>query len=165
MKKLFLLSIIAVFGLTSVNAQGGANVGINAGLITGDFSDGYSFNLALDLNYLWEVSDQIEAGVATGYSHSFGKDVDGFKADDAQFLPLAAAGRINISEEFAVGVDLGYAIGINDGNDGGFYYAPRVQYSVSESTDIVAAYRGASIDFGPINLGFNTITLGVELAL
>lgn len=165
MKKLFLLSIIAVFAIGSVNAQGGPRVGVNAGLIVGDFSDGYSFNITLDTGYLWEVSEQIEAGAAIGYSHSFGKTIEGFDVEDASFLPVAAAGRFNVSEEFAFGVDLGYAVGINDGNDGGFYYAPRVQYGVSESLDIVAAYRGVSIDAGPITLGFNTITVGVEFTL
>ncbi len=161
MKKLLLMSIFAVFAIGSVNAQG-ANVGVSVGLITGDFSDGYSFNITLDGNYLWEVSDQIDAGIATGYSHSLGKDgVDGFG-----YLPVAAAGRFNISEEFTVGVDLGYGVGITpDGNDGGFYYAPKVQYSVSESIDIVGAYRGVSLDFGGISFGFNTITLGVEFDL
>ena len=165
MKKLLLCAAIAVFSMSNLNAQG-ANVGINAGFITGDFSDGYSFNISLDASYLWEVSDQVEAGVATGYSHTLGKDVNGVKPDDVSFLPIAAAGRFNISDDFTVGVDLGYGIGISpDGNDGGFYYAPRVQYSVSESIDIVAAYRGVSLDFGPISLGFNAITFGVEFGL
>ncbi|MEW4922717.1 outer membrane beta-barrel protein [Algibacter sp. 2305UL17-15] len=163
MKKLFLCAAIAVLGLTSVNAQGSPNVGLSLGLITGDFSDGYSLNITLDASYLWEVADKIEAGAATGYSHSI-LDSD-FSGDDTQFVPLAAAGRFNVSDEFVVGLDLGYAIGINEGNDGGFYYAPRVQYSVSESLDVVAAYRGVSIDAGPVTVGFNTITLGVELAL
>lgn len=162
MKKLLLCTVITVLGLTSVNAQG-PSLGVNVGLITGDFSDGYSFNLTLDASYLWELSDQIEAGVATGYSHSFLKS--DFEGDAASFLPIAAAGRFNVSEEFAVGVDLGYAVGINEGNDGGFYYAPRVEYSIGESLDLVAAYRGVSIDAGPITLGFNTITLGVEFDL
>ena len=165
MKKLFLLSIFAIFAITSLSAQGELKAGVNAGLITGDFSDGYSFNITLDVAYLWEASEQIDAGIVTGYSHSLGKDVNGFTPDDVSFLPIAAAGRFNISEEFAVGVDLGYAVGINEGNDGGFYYAPRIQYNVSESLDLVLAYRGVSIDAGPITLGFNTITLGVEFGL
>lgn len=165
MKKLFLLAAIAVFGITGLNAQGQFNGGVNVGLITGDFSDLYSFNVTVDASYLWEVSDQIEAGVATGFSQSFGKDTDFGDAEDAQFLPLAAAGRFNVSDEFTLGVDLGYAVGINDDNDGGFYYAPRVQYAVSESLDVVLAYRGISLDAGPVTLGFNTITAGVEFGL
>lgn len=165
MKKLLLCAVVALFGITGLNAQG-ANAGVSVGFISGDFSDGYSFNITLDGNYLWEVSDQVEAGVATGYSHTLGKDVNGVKPDAVGFLPIAAAGRFSVSEDFTVGVDLGYAIGLSpDGNDGGFYYAPKVQYSVSESIDVVAAYRGVSLDFGGVTLGFNTITFGVEFGL
>ncbi|GAA4231547.1 hypothetical protein GCM10022291_04270 [Postechiella marina] len=164
MKNLFLLSIIAVLSIGSVNAQE-FKAGVNAGLVTGDFSDLASFNLALDVAYLWDVADQIQVGAITGFSQTFTKEVDGFDTNDVQFLPIAAAGRFAISDQFTIGTDLGYAVGINDGNDGGFYYAPRVQYSVNESLDIVAAYRGVSIDAGPVTLGFNTITLGVEFAL
>ncbi len=165
MKKILFFAAFAVFGLLSVNAQGNLNAGVNVGLITGDFSDGYSLNIALDLSYLWEVSDHVDAGLATGYSHSLGKDVNGFDIDDVSFLPIAAAGRFDISDKFSVGADLGYAVGINEGNDGGFYYAPRAQYGVSETIDVVLAYRGVSIDAGPVTLGFNTITLGVEFGL
>lgn len=160
MRKLFLCAAIAVLGITSVNAQE-FKAGVNAGLITGDASDFYSFNLTLDAAYLWEVLDQVQVGVASGYSHSFAKEIAGFKGDDVSFLPLAAAGRLALSESFAFGADLGYAIGLNDGNDGGFYYAPRIQYGVSESIDIVAKYTGVSRDGG----SFNTITLGIEFGL
>jgi hypothetical protein len=44
-----------------------------------------------------------------------------------------------------------------DGNDGGFYYAPRVQYGVSDALDIVLSYRGVSDDGS-----FDVINLGVE---
>lgn len=165
MKKLIFIAIIAIFAFQDVNAQGQFKGGANVGFITGDFSDGYSFNLTIDASYLWDVADKIEVGATTGFSHSFGKEVNGFDVEDAQFLPLAVAGRFSASDDFKIGVDLGYALGIDDGNDGGFYYAPRVQYSVSESLDIVAAYRGVSIDAGPITVGFNVITLGVEFAL
>lgn len=166
MKKFLLFAAFAVMGLVSVNAQGQFNAGISGGLPVGDFSDLYSFNVTVDASYLWEAGDSFEAGVATGYSHSFG-DSQSFgditiDAEDAQFIPLAGAARFAVSEDFKIGADVGYAIGINEGNDGGFYYAPRVQYGVSESIDIVAAYRGVSIEGG---VSFNTLTLGVEFGL
>ncbi|ULC60864.1 porin family protein [Flaviramulus sp. BrNp1-15] len=166
MKKLFLLSIIAVLGMTTVNAQGNLNAGVNLGLPIGDAGDGWTFNVTLDVNYLWEVGENFDAGVATGYSHSFGDSIDvpGFGSvdiDDAQFLPIAGAARFGISDKFTLGADLGYALGINDGNDGGFYYAPRVQYGVSESLDIVLSYRGVSLDGG----SFDVINLGIQFGL
>jgi len=166
MKKLSL--IIVLFSLSFMTAQAqGFKAGANVGLPIGDAGDGYTFNVTLDLNFIWEVSETFGAGVATGYSHNFGDSVDvpGFGSidiDDASFLPLAGAARFHASEKFTIGADLGYAIGLSpEGNDGGFYYAPRLQYGVTESLDIVAAYRGVSVDGG----SFDVITLGVEFAL
>ncbi len=157
--------ITAVFAL-SANAQDGLKGGVSAGLPVGDVGDGYSFSLLLDLSYLWGVSDQFDVGITAGYSHSFGKSIDvgegSFKLDAASFLPVAVAARLNVSDTFAIGADLGYAVGINpDGNDGGFYYAPKLQYSVSDSIDIVAAYRGVSLDGG----SFDIFSLGLEFGL
>ena len=167
MKKLLLLTAIAVLGLTSVNAQGQFNAGISAGLPVGDAGDAYSFAIQLDANYLWSVSDGFDAGVAAGFSQWFGKSIDlgGFGSidvEDASLLPIAAAGRFAVSDKLTLGADLGYAVGISpDGNDGGFYYAPKIQYGVSEALDIVLAYRGVSVDGGSLDL----ITLGVEFGL
>jgi hypothetical protein len=161
MKKLMLFAV-AVFGFTA-NAQN-FNIGISGGLPIGDTVDAYTFAVQLDVNYLWEVSEKFDAGVASGFSQWFGDAIDlgvfgSFDVEDASLLPVAAAGRFNASEDFTIGADLGYAIGISpDGNDGGFYYAPKVQYSVSESIDVVAAYRGVSVDGGSLDM----ITLGVE---
>ena len=120
------------------------NVGVSAGIPSGDFSDFYSFAIALDVEALWEVSENFEAGIATGFNSSFLKsDFDG---DNASFVPLAAAARFGISGGFALGADVGYALGVNDGNDGGFYYAPKAMYGVSDSLDLVLSYRGFSND-------------------
>lgn len=164
MKKLMLLTAIVVFGLSTVNGQN-FNVGINAGLPVGDAGDLSSFSLILDANYLWQVSEQFDAGISTGFSHSFGKEesFEGITFDygDFSFIPIAAAARFNASEKFTLGADLGYAIGVNDGNDGGFYYAPKVQYGVTNAMDIVLAYRGVSADGG----SFDIFSAGLEFKL
>tara|TARA_B100000809_G_C14725472_1_gene382972 strand:+ start:56 stop:553 length:498 start_codon:yes stop_codon:yes gene_type:complete len=165
MKKLMLLAAVAVFGLLSVNAQN-FNAGVSAGLPMGDAGDFTTFGVSLDVNYLWEVSEEFDAGIASGYQHYFGDSVTisgtSFDYEDFGFLPIAAAARYAVSEDFTVGADLGYALGLSpDGNDGGFYYAPKVQYGVSDSLDIVLAYRGVSLEGG----SFDSITLGVEFGL
>ena len=151
--------------MSGVYAQGDLKVGVNAGLPTGDAGDAWGFNVTLDVNYLWEAGDNFKAGVATGFSHSFGKSIDtgfgSFDVEDAQFLPLAGAARFAVSDEFTLGADLGYAVGISDGNDGGFYYAPRVQYSISETLDVVLSYRGVSLDGG----SFDVLNLGVQFGI
>lgn len=164
MKKLF-LAAFAVFAFASVNAQE-FKAGVGVGLPSGDVSDAYTLNINVDLNYLWEVSDEFQAGVASGIGYYLGDSIDfagqSFDVDDAMFLPIAAAGRYAISEEFTLGADLGYALGLSpDGNDGGFYYAPRAQYSISDALDIVVSYRGVSVDGG----SFSSINAGVEFGL
>ena len=46
---------------------------------------------------------------------------------------------------FTVGLDLGYAVGINDGNDGGVYYRPMFGYNINEKIQLNASYRGVSL--------------------
>ncbi len=120
-------------------------------------------NITADLNYLWDVADNFKAGIATGLSYNLGDSIDlgefgSFDIEDALFLPIAAAARFS-SCDLTVGVDLGYAIGLSpSGNDGGFYYSPRLEYSFSDSLDLVAAYRGISLDGG----SFDVITFGLQ---
>lgn len=161
--KNLMIAAFAVFAFAQVSAQE-LKGGINVGLPIGDVSDAYTFNLTADLNYLWDVAESFKAGLATGISYNFGDSVDlgefgSADIDDAVFLPIAGAARYFLTEDFAIGADLGYAIGLSpSGNDGGFYYAPRLQYSFSETLGLVAAYRGISVDGG----SFDTVTLGLE---
>ncbi|HUH28178.1 outer membrane beta-barrel protein [Gelidibacter sp.] len=164
MKKLFLLAALAIFG-TNLHAQD-FKLGINAGLPLGNAGDVSSFSLILDAGFLWEVSEEFDLGVMSGFSHSFGKEAAqignaSVNYGDVSFIPIAGAARFNASDKFTLGLDLGYAIGVSDGNDGGFYYAPRVQYGVSETMAIVLAYRGISMDGG----SFDILSAGLEFRL
>ncbi len=163
MKKIVLLAVVAVFGLTSVNAQGGLNIGVNLGLPVSAIP--CTFNVTLDLNYLWGTGENFKAGFATAFSNSIGKTTDNgigyFDFPDVQFLPIAGAARFAVSEKFTLGADLGYAIGINDGNGGGLYYVPRAQYSMCKAIDIVLSFRGVNLN----GASFDVINLGVEFEL
>ncbi|MEZ2414634.1 outer membrane beta-barrel protein [Muriicola sp. E247] len=165
MKKVLFTAFLFVAGL-SLQAQTGPSVGINAGIPTGDASDVSGFSLGIDFTYLWSVSDKFDAGAAVGFSNAFGKEIDtglgSIQIEDIQFLPVAVAGRAHLTEDFSAGVDLGYAVGINDGNDGGFYYRPMVGYSLSEKLGLSLSYTGISLE-GDFN--WNTINLGLMLAL
>ena len=164
MKKTVLFIALLISGL-AVQAQEGFNLGINFGLPTGDASDISSFSLGIDANHLWSVADSFDAGVATGFTNAFGKtqEILGFDVDfdDVQFLPLAAAGRFHASDRFRVGADLGYAIGLNDGNDGGFYYRPLVAYGITEKIEANFSYTGISLDGGT----WSTLVLGFMVNL
>jgi hypothetical protein len=160
MRKLLLGMLMIAFGFTA-NAQGDFNVGINAGLPIGDVSDSYTFALGLEVNYLFEVSDDFQVGPSVSYASYFGDSVEllgtSFDVDNASFLPIAAAARFNASEDFVLGADLGYALGLApDGNDGGFYYRPMVGYNLGENFMLQATYSGVSVDggsFGNVGLG------------
>lgn len=175
MKKLFLFAAIAVMGIATVNAQGGFKVGANMALPVGDAGDISTFSIGLDAAYLFEVSEKFAVGGATGFTNAFGDtfrvlgtDID---YDDVQFIPVAAAARFYPADKFYVGADLGYAIGINDGNDGGFYYRPRVGYNFNERIGVNASYTGISRGEETINgivvtsgSTWSTIGVGVEFS-
>lgn len=160
MKKFGLIVCLLFFGAT-LQAQQGLNVGINLGLPVGDASDVSGFSLGLDANYLWNVAESIDVGVATGFTNAFGKTIEigefEIDAEDVQFLPIAVAGRYHVTERFRAGADVGYAIGISDGNDGGFYYRPILAYGINDTMEVNFSYTGISLDGGTwstINLGF-----------
>ena len=161
MKKISLFCLTVLFGMSLLQAQGEFRAGISGGIPIGDAGDFATFAIAVDLGYLLEISDEFDAGVTTGYSHSFGDEIGGFELDDVQFIPVAASGRFEVAPDFTLGADVGYAIGVNDGNDGGFYYSPRAQYSVSDAIDIVVAFRGISES----GSSWNIISAGVEFGI
>ena len=139
-------------------------VGINAGAVLGDASDFYSFSLGLDVLHVWGLSREIDLGFATGFTNAFGEketlDTGGVvietEFDNAQFIPLAGALRIYPSYGFKFGADVGYALGINEGNEGGFYYRPIIGVDVNGSTELNVSY------FSVENEGsFSTVLLGV----
>lgn len=163
MKKLFLVAIIAMFSFSNAKAQSGVlNGGINIGLPMGDVDDSYSFNVDAELNYMFTVSEGFTFGPSIEYSHFFGKEISGggftFEVPDASFIPLSAAARFNVTQDFIVGGNIGYGIGLSpDGNDGGFYYKPVVGYKIGDNTQLNFSYSGISVDggtFSSLSLGF-----------
>ncbi|GGW33220.1 outer membrane beta-barrel protein [Arenibacter certesii] len=160
MKRIFVVAVLALFGF-SVHAQEGFKAGANIGLPVGDAADWSDFSIGLDAAYHWEVADSFSAGIAAGFTNAIGKKIAGVKIDDIQFLPVAASGRFAAGEDFSLGADLGYAIGINDGNDGGFYYRPLVGYQIGSDMELNLSFTGISLDGG----SWNTINLGVMFNL
>jgi len=137
MKKSIITSLL-IFTVFALQAQQryvdrtSFRAGINGGLIVGDFSEAYSFALGLDIYHHWGVSKALDIGVATGFFNAFGESENISAAgvtiatefDNIQFLPVAASFRIYPTSGFKFGGDIGYAIGINEGNQGGLYYRP-----------------------------------------
>ena len=169
MKKLLLVVALAVFGMGTSFAQGQFKIGANAAIPVGDAGDAYTFGVAADFAYLFEVADMVWIGPQASYFHYFGDDVEidtgigtiSGEVEDAAFIPIAASGRVGFGEAFYVGADLGYGIGISpDGNDGGFYYRPKAGYNFG-TVGIIASYSGVSSD----GFTFSSINFGVEFGL
>lgn len=154
MKKSILLLVLVFFGITSAFSQG-LRFGINAGLPVGDVSDFSSFQLGTDIAYMVSLADVAAVGPMIGYSHFFGKD----DWEARQFVPIAASGRFNLLS-LALGLDLGYALGIDDGNDGGFYYRPQIGFSLGR-LGLIASYQGINVN----DVNVNSINLGLEFGI
>ena len=161
MKKSLFFLFMMLFAVTSAFSQSNFKIGVNAGIPVGDIEESASFQLGADVAYLYPVSDLFSVGGLAGFSHFFRDDVDttlgNQSVDDLSFLPVAATARFGFANSLFVGADLGYAIGINDGNDGGFYYRPKVGYSFGPAA-VIASFAGIGKDGGDVS----SVNLGVE---
>jgi hypothetical protein len=163
MKKLLLLGAFTLFGGLA-NAQSGFKLGGHIGAPVGDAADYASFTLGVDAAYMWNIMKGLDVGVASGYSHFFGKD----RWDDFGFIPLAASVKYRFNGlPLFVGLDLGGAISTKDGVDSGLYVYPKVGFQLPKA-ELYLGYqnigserrdfdRDRRIDsnFGAINLGVN----------
>lgn len=73
-----------------------------------------------------------------------------------QYIPVAGSVRIYPTTGFKLGGDVGYAIGINEGNDGGFYYRPSLGIDInSGTTELNMSYLAVNDDvtYGSVLLG------------
>ncbi|GGH48007.1 hypothetical protein [Mangrovimonas yunxiaonensis] len=142
MRKIYVTLVVVLAMAFGVKAQEGFSVGPFIGVPVADGGDFATFSLGFDATYQFAIADKFSVGPSLGFSHSFGDTYYGFDYDDTQFVPIAGAGRFYINEMFTVGLDLGYAVGINDGNDGGVYYRPMFGYNINEKIQLNASYRG-----------------------
>ncbi|WP_175577900.1 outer membrane beta-barrel protein [Tenacibaculum jejuense] len=145
MKKLLLLFALT-FTLISNAQDGEFNIGANFGLPVGDIDVSHNFAISAEVNYLFDVSDEFQVGPSVSFINYFGKEENNIGFGSIQFLPIAGAARFNVSDAFSLGADLGYAVGINQGNDGGFYYRPVVAYHLTETIALQASYSGVTSD-------------------
>ena len=156
MKKVLMLCGVMLMAIGSISAQGDWRLGVNAGIPVGEVDDLANFQFGADISYMYGVANIVGVGAMVGYSQFFAdNDLD---VGDAQFLPIAASGRIGFPRGFYVGADLGYAIGLSDGNDGGIYYRPKVGFNLF-GLALIASYSGVNTD----GVSFNSVNLGLEI--
>lgn len=140
MKRSILVFACLIAGVYCMNAQGDFRIGAHVGPVIGDADEFTSFTLGVDASYLWTLDETFSIGVASGYGNYLGKD----DFSNYSFLPIAATGRANFAESWFGGLDLGYAIGLEEDSDGGFYYQPKVGWT-NGMIDVFAYYQGISI--------------------
>jgi len=170
MKKLFLTGALALFGLMNAQkTESGIRLGVNAGIPVGDFGKFTTFTAGVDLAYLYPLAENFRLGVATGYSHYFGKKT---KTDlilvtlknevpDVGIIPVAATAEFTFGDSNVfLGADLGYAFFTKKdfkNENGSFYYQPKLGYSFDKRHDLYFSYKGFtqnSANAGSINLGY-----------
>ena len=170
MKKLFLTGALALFGLMNAQkTESGIRLGVNAGIPVGDFGKFTTFTAGVDLAYLYPLTENFRLGVATGYSHYFGKKT---KTDlilvtlknevpDVGIIPVAATAEFTLGDSNVfLGADLGYAFFTKKdfkNENGSFYYQPKLGYSFDKRHDLYFSYKGFtknSANAGSLNLGY-----------
>lgn len=164
-----LILFLSFISLQTLNAQyvdrTNFRAGVNAGLVLGDYSESYSLVLGLDIYHHWGISKTLDLGVATGFSNAFGEKKTISAAgittettfDNIQFIPLAGSLRIFLAKGFKIGGDVGYGLGINSGNEGGFYYRPALGIEMNGgSSEFNVSYSAVSSEqtFSSALVGF-----------
>ncbi|MGB5170310.1 hypothetical protein [Eudoraea sp.] len=155
--------IIIAFGLLSsgINGQEGLKLGLQAGLPFNDFNDAVSVVLGIETGYMFAINEYFDLGISASYiigiPETFQAGPIQIDYPTMQFLPLAASLRIWPSNSFSFGGEVGQAFGLNEGNDGGFYYRPMIGYLLGPMTEINLSYTGINQDIA----NWNTVTLGV----
>ncbi|MCJ7467978.1 MAG: hypothetical protein MUO53_14955 [Maribacter sp.] len=160
MKNILLTCVFAIMGIT-VWAQEGLKLGFQAGLPLGDYNDQVGVVLGLDAGYMWAPNKVFDLGVKAGYIYGFPEKFRSgtilVDLPSIQFAPIAASVRIWPSRSFSFGADIGQAFGLNEGNDGGFYYRPQIGFLMGAQTELNFSYTGINQD----QESFSLITMGL----
>lgn len=167
MKRILFVLVLVSIGVTTVQSQhmgqsSDMKVGVSASLPLGDFSNAYSFGAQADFAYLFQMNETFKVGPMASLIYYNGDKVGGdeisIKIKDAIFLPIGAHARY-LFDDFFVGADLGYAIGLSpSGMNGGALIRPKVGYNFGNLA-AVASYSAITRS-GTIS----SINLGVEFS-
>lgn len=153
MKKYFVLIVLWAIGFT-VSSQyvdrSFFKAGFHAATTLGDASDFANVGLGVDLYQHWGISKKFDIGLATGIQYFFGLDSTldigptpiTVRGDDIIYLPAAALIRFYPTKSINFGGDIGYAFGLGDTTEAGFYYRPTLSFDLSPSSGLNFSYVG-----------------------
>lgn len=152
-----ILCLAALFLASNLMAQGTFKIGATAGIPLSDASDFSNFVLGADVYYMiGKRSALVRLGPTVGFRNYFGEEISpGINADDAQFLPISLAGRVNILGILKGGLDVGYAVGVSDFLDGGLYVKPLLTLALLRIIEINFGYEyiSDSANWSNANIG------------
>lgn len=159
-RKVFFLIVFSI-SFFSISAQEGFKIGAQAGLPIGDYNDSISIVAGLDVGYMWAPNKLLDLGIKSGIVHGFAEtyrfeQTASIKLPSRQFVPIAASVRIWPSRSFSFGGDVGQALGLNDGNEGGFYYRPQFGFQMGAQSEVNFSYTAVKGD----DATWTTLTLG-----
>ncbi len=153
--------MLSCFGIT-LSAQEGFKLGAYGGIPLGDFNDLVGLVVGADVGYAWAPNKVFDLGIKTGIVHGFPEtfrdEVERVKLPSIDFLPVALSVRVWPGKSFSFGGDVGTAVGLNDGNDGGFYYRPQVGFQVGAGSEINLSYSVIETDpdtWSTVTVGFS----------
>lgn len=134
-----LIALLLVLPLWHVEAQNNARLeaSVHLGIPTEDVQDAVNLVFGLDFNYYFiEVAEVMEFGFTGGYLNFNGEQRLSSSSlnvalPDASFLRFGASGRLNFNTRLYFGLDLGYAIGLDD-IEGGVFYQPKIGFRQSQ---------------------------------
>ncbi|AUC14884.1 hypothetical protein BTO06_06925 [Tenacibaculum sp. SZ-18] len=131
MKKILCIVALVAISFTANAQDGDLRIGANIGFTTGNGNS--SFVIGGDVDYLFDVDTKFEVGAATGLVV--------ITTGNSIILPLAGAGRFHATNKIDLGLDMGYAIGINNASNG-FYFRPIFEYKLDNKISLRASYSG-----------------------
>jgi len=156
----FLPLVLCAFTFTLASSQEGFKIGAHGGIPLGNFNDKIGVVIGADIGYMWapnKVFDLgLKAGIVHGFAERFRAETVSVKLPSMQFAPVAASIRIWPAKSFSFGGDVGQAFGLNEGNEGGFYYRPQIGFQTGQQSELNFSYT--VIDQGDEQ--WTTVTLG-----
>lgn len=154
MKKIVLAAFLILSSLTISAQNSGIRAGVTFANPIGNTSDVYMLALGFELNYLIDVSDGILLGPSVAYNHYFGKELtENAESTSTGLVPVALATRLDLSEDFTVGADVGVGFG-TDTSGSEFYYRPVVGYKLLDGYLSIEGFYSSIGSVKTLGLGF-----------
>lgn len=168
MKKIILTVFITMIGFGFSTAQEGLKGGAYLGVPSGNSSDYFGLNYGVFASFHYPVFENLHLGATAGLDFFSGKDIPGSNQKFKGFttMPIAVSGQFNLSEEFFVTTDIGFALSLSKDYTGGFFFQPKGGWQ-NEYMQVFFFFKNISskLDTAATFKDFNSITsLGVGAA-